>query len=345
MINYYKTRLALLFAIFLAFSNTSIAYADVVSRESPYIEISNSITLDAKKIGDVFLIAEEVNLQNQVDGDFFAIGKKITVNAPVNGNARLIAEQIIINAPISGSLTYLSSNIYISSLGEIDKDAYGFTDRLILDGRIGRNLNLNTNENSLSKISGKVIGNIYYSGQKPEILNGSFINGKIIESFEIQNKESTARLDLIISKILHSLTMIFVGFIFIKFAGKKLPAIIESYKKPFVKNTLFGVASILVFPIGLIILIISLIGIPIAFFLIAFAIAVSYFGFIIPAIALGQKVFEKRPLGMLQLVSGVLLLDTITVTPYIGSTLSLIIVVSSIGLVTRTILANLKSIK
>lgn len=338
----YSTISFLVLFFFLGIRSTK---AEVISDESPYIEVSDNITIDSKKVGDVFAVAQEINLENEVDGDFFAIGKKITLNAPITGNARLIAEQIIINAPITGSLMYIADNVYVSSLGEIEKDAYGFTNKLSLDGRIGKNLNLNGSENSSSKIAGKVIGNIYYSGTKPEILEGSFVNGEIIKSFDIQNQESTNRLDLIISKIFHSLTIILVGLILLKFFNKQISLLTKSYRANFAKNMLFGIASFILLPIILIMLFISVIGFPIALFIISGIISVSYFGFIFPAIALGEKIFTNKKLGILHLITGVLILDILTMTPYIGHTISLIIVISSIGLITRKSITNLKSKK
>lgn len=335
-----KIYLSILLTYFFIFGAYKPVSAEVISNESPYIEVSDNITLDSKRVGDVYVIAEEINVQNEIDGDFFAVGKKITVNSPINGDARLIAEQITINAPINGSLTYLSTNIYISSLGEIEADAYGFTSKMIHDGRIGRNLSLNNAEDSLSKIAGKVIGNVYYSGAKPETLDGAFINGQIIESFEIQNQESNQRLDLIISKIFHSLTMILVGFIFLKLSPKSLDLFSTEYKSNLGKNILYGIGTFILFPLATILLFVSIIGFPIGISLVAFIIALSYFGFLIPALSLGQKIFDKRPVGMLQIITGVLVLDILTMTPYIGSTLSTIIVVSSIGLVARMLLGK-----
>ena len=98
-------------------------------------------------------------------------------------------------------------------------------------------------------------------------------------------------------------------------------------------------------PIIVIALFVSIIGFPIGLFIIFLAIFAGYFGYVIPALALGQKVFEKRPLGILQLITGVLLLDILTVTPIIGSTLSIIIVVSSIGLVVNKFVLKPKSEK
>ena len=332
-----NTSLGLFLIIFLFIINPHSARAEVLSKEAPFIEASNNISIQENKNTDVYVIADNINVEKEIAGDFFAIGKKITINAPIKGSARIIAEQINVNAPISGSLLYLADNVYVSSLGEIEKDAYGFTNKLVLDGRIGQSLNLNaptqTESNTLSTISGKIIGNLYYSGTKPEILEGSFINGQVIETMKDENIESSNKSDLILSKILHSLTMILVGLILLKINKDKLSEVVVSYKASLGRNILIGVASFILIPVIVMALLISIIGLPIGLFITFLTIFVGYFGYVIPAIALGQKVFENRPLGILQLITGVLLLDILTMTPIIGSTLSIIIVVSSIGLI------------
>lgn len=334
-----KTYIGLSLIVLLFSLNVHIARAEVLSKEAPFIEVSNDISIQENKNTDVFVIADNITVEKEIAGDFFAIGKKITINSPIKGSARIVAEQITVNAPISGSLLYIADNVYVSTLGEIEKDAYGLTNKLVLDGRIGQSLNLNVPEQtesntlSTSTISGKIIGNLYYSGSKPEILENSFINGQVIETMKDENIESSNRSDLIISKIIHSLTMILVGLILLKINKDKLSEVVVSYKTSFGRNILIGVASSILIPVIVMALLISIIGLPIGLFITFLTIFVGYFGYIIPAIALGQKVFEKRSLGMLQLITGVLLLDILTMTPIIGSTLSIIIVVSSIGLI------------
>src|SRR3989344_71359 len=341
--NKFKLFRSILFTFVFGFFGTRITNAEVISKEAPYIEVSNDVSIQENKNTDVYVIGDNINVEREIVGDFFAIGKKITINSPIKGSAHLVAEQITINAPISGSLLYVADNVYISSLVEIEKDAYGFTNKLVLDGRIGQSLNLNSK--SISTISGKIIGDLYYSGSKPEILENSFINGQVIETMKNQNIESSNRFDLIISKILHSLTIILVGFILFRINKDKLSEIVVSYKTGFARNILIGIISMILIPIIVIALFVSIIGFPIGLFIIFLAIFAGYFGYVIPALALGQKVFEKRPLGILQLITGVLLLDILTVTPIIGSTLSIIIVVSSIGLVVNKFVLKPKSEK
>ena len=341
--NKFKLILSILFTFVFGFFGTRITNAEVISKEAPYIEVSNDVSIQENKNTDVYVIGDNINVEREIVGDFFAIGKKITINSPIKGTAHLVAEQITVNAPISGSLLYLADNVYISSLGEIEKDAYGFTNKLVLDGRIGQSLNLNSK--STSTISGKIIGDLYYSGSKPEILENSFINGQVIETMKNQNIESSNRFDLIISKILHSLTIILVGFILFRINKDKLSEIVVSYKTGFARNILIGIVSLILIPVIVIALLVSIIGFPIGLFITFLAIFAGYFGYVIPALALGQKVFEKRPLGILQLITGVLLLDILTVTPIIGSTLSIIIVVSSIGLVVNKFVLKPKSEK
>ncbi|PJC23780.1 hypothetical protein CO058_01750, partial [candidate division WWE3 bacterium CG_4_9_14_0_2_um_filter_35_11] len=121
--------IALIFSI-----NAHATNAEVISKEAPFIEVSNDVSIQENKNTDVYVIGDNVNVEKEIAGDFFAIGKKITINSPIKGSAHLVAEQITVNAPISGSLLYIADNVYISTLGEIEKDAYGLTNKLVLDG-------------------------------------------------------------------------------------------------------------------------------------------------------------------------------------------------------------------
>ncbi|MGO8056130.1 hypothetical protein, partial [Rhizobium leguminosarum] len=68
----------------------------------------------------------------------------------------------------------------------------------------------------------------------------------------------------IIQKILHSLSLILIVIIALRFIPKKLIKGFDLYKKDLNKNFLFGLLALFGFPLAILLLAVSIIGLPIA---------------------------------------------------------------------------------
>lgn len=328
----------LLTSIFLLVSQP--AFATNISGPAPHFVSEDNIEVTHEVNGDTFLVGQNIVISESINGDLFIIGDKVSISAPINGDLRIIASSIDIKSYITGSLAFISEKTLINSIGEIEKDAYGITSKFNLYGRIGGDLNLGYSENSEILVDGKVLGNIHYLDKLPSLTKDAFLGGEIIKT-STPNFESTQenrRLQIIIQKIFHSLSLIFIAFIVIKLPKNIFVKGFESYKKTFKKNLLLGLFYMLIIPLILIALTISIIGIPVALIAFAELMFLIYISPIYVGTFIGSKILPNSKSILLQTICGIFIFDAISMGPIIGSLLYLISIIVFLGFIIKTFL-------
>ncbi|HWP97324.1 MAG TPA: hypothetical protein VN426_10805 [Syntrophomonadaceae bacterium] len=96
----------------------------------PLFVSGNYVVINADVTGDVFAAGQSVVLNGKVDGDFIGAGQTVRVNGSVNGNVRTAANQVEINGQVERSVTAISSSINIGSGARINQDALLFGNNL-----------------------------------------------------------------------------------------------------------------------------------------------------------------------------------------------------------------------
>jgi len=320
--------------LFVSFATT--AQAEVLNETAPRIVTEDNIVINKQLFGDTFLIGDTITMKAPIEGDLFVIAKNLYVEAPINGSLRAIATNIELKAPISGSFTFIGDNIYIASTGEIGIDAYGITQRLNFEGRIGRNLNLAFSPNSEITVNGKIMGDFTYADSRPQITDTSFIAGKTHEiEYNLNNQEieKNNRRNQILSKASHSIILILLSLAI--YAGRK-----SWYKKKFelleknpLKSLLYGLATSVLTPFILFILLITLVGIPFALVLLEILFFIYYLSPIFIGAFIGKKILPRKDVEPIHIIIGILLLDIISLAPNIGGLVMLISSIALVGLV------------
>lgn len=326
---------SLVLLIFFAFVSTNLAQAqtnsDVVSESAPYIEIGDIIVVTKAIDSDAYLMGNEVKVDAPVNGDLVIISANAKVNAPVNGDLKIFSDLSEIKSPVQGSLGFFTNNLYISSTGDIQKDAYGITHKFVHDGRIGRDLNLSFSPQSEVNINGKVVGDMIIRDIRPIYGDGSVIQGGIVkkESTEVdQNESNFAK---ILSKLVHSFILIAIGAIFYRFFHKGFSKVTHQLIAKPAYNIAFGLSVLLLLPIAIVILTVTVIGIPIAIMLLCTLIIMYFIAPIFVSYLIGNKILGDGKYPYLSLFLGVLVYDTVALVPTLGWLMNLTVFMITMG--------------
>lgn len=307
--------------------------------KSPTFFVDENISIQTQIIGDTFILGQKVEINEEIDGDLFVLADHLIINAPVSGNLRAVATRIEVRSIIDGSMAFISSNVYIPSVGEIETDIYGIVEQFTLEGRIGRNLNLSYSPESNIRIDGRILGNFYFTQTRPNITERGFIAGEIerVEHELEEQMDYYIRVQTVIFKLLHSLSLILIAFLFFKLKNKLFKRSYAEYTSNFFKMLFNGSITLLVAPLLLVILFISIFGIPLALILLAIVLFAIYISPIFAGTWIGQKLFNTKEIRFLHLAFGILIFDVITMAPYIGNLISLFVAISFIGLMVKLI--------
>lgn len=97
-------KLRLMFSVFVLIPLLTLIYRPVSAAQRIYSETTASIVKDQVIEDDVFISAEDVNVQGTINGDLFAAGGNVVVDANVNGNIFVVGGTIKISGEIQGSV-------------------------------------------------------------------------------------------------------------------------------------------------------------------------------------------------------------------------------------------------
>ena len=139
---------------------------------------------------DYYYIGDDFSLEKDVNGNVYLIGDKIDLKSgTIAGNVFIIANEVNINSDIYMSLYVMADKINIES-GEI-VDAYLMANSINVDKEVFIDRNAKIASDSLD-IDGEIFGNLYCISQNIKI-NGT-IDGKLTYSGNL-NQEEEARIN------------------------------------------------------------------------------------------------------------------------------------------------------
>jgi hypothetical protein len=334
------------FVLALFAINSSQTFATTIEGPAPHFVNEDNVKINDEVNGDTFLVGQNVVISKPINGDLYVIAENVVIDAPINGDLKVAATNVEIKSQVSGSFAFIADKVLITPLGEISKDAYGLASEFNLYGRVGGDLNMGYADEANILVEGNVAGNIHYLNSIPNITSKAFLGGKLVKTNpnDYQVKEENRRFSEIIQKIVHSLSLIFIVMLALRFIPKKFGSAFGLYKSNFGKNILFGLLALFAFPLIIILLAVSLIGLPIALLSTALLFFALYIAPIYPAMWIGQKLLPNSKSILMQAICGIFIFDVVSMGPVIGSLILTFSIITFLGLVLK-ILLGLRSTK
>ncbi|OGH05217.1 MAG: hypothetical protein A2W22_01185 [Candidatus Levybacteria bacterium RBG_16_35_11] len=309
--------------------------------------------------GDVYVAGGNVLVDGTINGDLLAAGGTIIIKGNIAHNVRAVGGNVVIdNAKIGGNVTLGSGNVTLADtsevlgslvagagqvqlLGPIGKEINVAAGKIVVSNSVNGNARVATGNLSLSK-SAKIEGDLtYWSNQKLNLSEGATVSGEILQKalpkYDIQEFQKGTAVAFSGFKIFFGI----VGFIAAYIIGLLLIYLLPVFTKS-VSNVLkkrfwlsfgIGVLGAILTPIIFVVLLISLIGIPIAFIFVFIMILLFYFSKIYVSYVLGEKIFSEnqKVSKALILFVGLLAFSIIALIPFIGAIFKTVAVLFGFG--------------
>lgn len=317
---------------------------------------------------DLIVAGGDIKVQGHVHDDVRAAGGNLIIDATVGDDVIIFGGEVYIteNAVIHGNLIAFSGDIIL------DGRVMGFVKisggNIKINGKISEGTELRADE---IEINGEIGGKTKMVAEKIKIGdNAQFYNdvdywcdsssvdfkNSLVNGISTYNKDlAEDRLDFpwsffgiatIAVLILYILSSFLILFIFNLLIRKFLSNTISLIETNVFKSLGYGLIYLLGLPLVILICFLILIGIPIGLFLGFFYIFSILFGHLVAALIITQYLNKnnQKPWGiwMLSLVAlGILILiRLITLVPFIGAFISLIVIATAYGLIILTIINN-----
>ena len=315
--------------------------------------------------GDIYKFeGEDVVIEKNVNGNIYVIGKNITIYSEnVYGNIFALAEEnLTIASEVSGSVYAFASNfefagktsdIYLiagnahfSNNSKISRDLRLISENANIEGKILGSVYSEVETMDINDKTAAINGTLNYTGE----LNTNSTNiGNVIKSessFELEENlttfgEALATSIVVIFTVLRVITIILILGIIVAVQNKK-PIYVTDIKDKFWRDLLYGLLFTIVIPIGAILFMITIIGIPVS--LIVILAYIVFFNFVntpIAVIEISKLIYKNECNSKIKIWLVAIALYVITVllnnVPFVGAIVNAVISIYGFGFVLRKI--------
>ncbi len=319
-----------------------------------FVRVGNQITIKGKIVGDVVALGKNVNVTGEVAGDVLGAASDFFVAGPVAGNVRVAGQTVILegtvakNVMVAGSRVIIdegaviagSLDVYAESLeirGRVVGPVYGSAASVVVSGSTG-SLHLETDTLSLAPTA-KIDGDLWYQGSVPlQQATGAMISGKT--TFEQVTSSVVAFPQMTIefwwSRILKLFSLLAVALVAFAVARRLFAlASLVLYKQTVVALTT-GLLATTATPLLAVLLLLTVVGIPLAVVMVAVMGLLLYLGQIVTGYFLGRffwvKVRPEKPVSLqVEFISGLAMFVLLGSVPWFGGALTFVGAVAGAG--------------
>ena len=325
-----------------------------------YYAVGNVIELAGTINGDVFVAGNSITVTGAVNGDIFAAGPSIRVSGQIDGSIRTVGTNISIENKVSRNVMAGGSNIVFTEQAEVGKhltlagavvdvrakvggNLEGIGNNIKIANEISGNTNLKLDETGKITLlpQAHLMGNLDYTASDELILEeGAVIEGEINYNPFTKKIPSKKILGLIaagyfFSKVIQLFGLMVVGLVIISLVRKKVLEISNLMIKKPLNQIGRGLVWFILTPIAAVVLLVTVIGIPLALILTASYVIVLYFCKVFASITLGvmlTKAFGWRKVNlMVSMILGVIVFVIISDLPLVGWLICLVAIWWALG--------------
>jgi hypothetical protein len=336
-----------------------LAKSEVVNKD--YFAAGDSVTLSGTVNGDAYLAGGNVIVEGTINGDLLVAGGMVEIRGKISDDVRAAGGQIVISAQIGKNLTVAGGTVNLTDSAKIGGSLAAGTGTLSVFSPIGKDLNIGGGQVTLGNTVGggvragigkltltpnaKISGDLtYWSDAQAQIQSGAEVLGQTTHNLPPAKapKAKPARILGIFTgvslalKIASFLWAFVIGLLLLKFFPVYTRRTVETMiKKPWASLGM-GFLVLILTPIIFLILLITVLGIPIAFILLVTFLIVAYLAKIFVSILVGQKIlrnFGSKAGSNWALLLGLVIYGLVTLIPFIGPVVSLLVVIFGLGAV------------
>lgn len=288
--------------------------------------------------GDLYCAGQSITISGTVNGDILCAGQTISFSGTTNGNVRMTGQTIAVNGTMAKSASLAGQTITIDRQGKIGQDATVLGQSVHINGlvardlvlssvtatinsQVGRNVKADIETLSLTK-SALIGGTVDYSSPNKFIkADGSEIAGKVTYTpVKYESNKPTRGFDLV-GLLVWSLMLIVSAVIF----ALLFPQLLHTVTAPMTRSVsqtllviLIGFVATIVMPVAIVIMMITIVGIPFAFVtLIAWILVLALSG-VFSAYYTGRVIWKSQNNALLTMLVGAIALVILLAIPIIN---------------------------
>lgn len=304
--------------------------------------------------GDVFCAGMNVDISGTVEGDVLCAAQNITVSGHVLGDIRLAGQTVSVSGKVDGSATMAGMALETKTSAIIGRDLTAGGQSVVLDGKVNRDAlvgsqtfasnatifrNLDVSGDNITLQNGATVGgNFVYTSVNNATVSGAVITGTTSHNYpETQQKAQVNLAGMYAVSLAFSfLSFAVLGGVLLLVSPRLMVAAPDSIRKsPFATFGL-GLVALFLIPIVSVALLITVIGVPLAFLLMACWFVGLMVSTVFTAKTIGDIIVEKLKWAegaksFLAIMLGLFILFLIGLIPVVGPIIMFVAVVWGMG--------------
>jgi len=349
-----------------------IAAVPLFASASPVLRSGEAVSVDSGQMidGDFYGAGGTVTLSGSILGDALVAGGSVTLNAPIEEDVAIAAGTVQIHAPVADDLRILGGEVTLGSVVEgdvvvfggvlrilstaeihgdliffggdvildapIDGSAFIMAESVRVNGFVGGDLELRGSREVTLGDRAEIQGDVVYASRH-EIVRAQ---NAVVVGDVIREEFLTSGGGHIEAVLLSLVIMAFAALVALLVFRRQLSETVQSIGSAYGKQGLVGIGVLVLTPLVAFLLIASVLGMYVGFFLLAFYALLLIISWVLAAVVLGAyllKFYTKTlEVSAPSVILGVVVLELVSLIPVLGPLFVLILTVIVLGnIVTR----------
>lgn len=348
-------------------TTASVAKDEVV--DSTAYLAGTTLTVQGDVKGDLYCAGQTVDISGTVEGDVICAAQNITISGNVLGNVRVAAQTVTLSGPVARSVTAFGQSVTLTSSAVVNNDVTAYGNTLQLAGKVGRDAVVGGESVSLEGTVGRDVtandahltlgstarvggGLNYTSNNTVELATGAVVTGKTERHTPpVKEKKAESTFANRFWGVAYWFgAFLLFGWILLGLAPRTYRTASDVMVKQGGWALLAGVVALVMTPIVVVLLMVTVIGIPVAvalmfLWLIALVASYVYSGYAIGAWVASSASWKLKWPGFLSLLLGLVILAALMLIPVVGGLFGFLALVWGLGGIVMTCNRHLKARK
>lgn len=302
------------------------------------VAAGGELRIGAAVAGDIMAAGGTLRIDATASQDVYAAGGQVEIGGSISRNARIAGGSVSVGpqARILGNASLAGGRVeMLGSIGGYLQSAGG---RVFIDGRIDGDVEAAAGELELgpqARIGGKLR---YRSGAPLKQDAAAQVKGGV-ERLEMPVRHAAKRSHAPVAFGLWSLGLMLLAAVLVASLPGPFGRVAETARARFGWSLLAGFIALVVIPVAALVLLITVIGIPLAGLTVLLYLALLLVGYVCAGIALGEMALKRwlaaraaqRAWRALAAALGVLVIALLTLVPWLGGLVAFLALIAGTG--------------
>ena len=229
-----------------------------------YFAAGSSVEIDGTVNGDVYVAGGQIIINGIVNGDVLAAGGSITVDGTVNGNVRAAGGSVVVDGHVTKNVSVAGGNVQLAHHAVIDGSVAAASGNLQDSSTTAGDVNAAVGQltvGSDAHIGGTVV---YWSNRTATIANGSVAGSVTHHTPQMKHAASWSFAGALFMALYWLVAAYILATLLYVWLPRHSQAVTKTVRERPWQSLGWGVAAVIAIPIVGIVLMITVIGIPLA---------------------------------------------------------------------------------